>query len=119
VQLKARFANSGYALWPGQYVNVRLMLGQMPGALTVPQPAVQRGQQGPFVYVLDAQAQAQVRPVRIAVEQDGVSVIETGLRAGERVVVSGQYKLKPGMAVVEAPARTPASGPAAAARRLP
>jgi multidrug efflux system membrane fusion protein len=109
VQLKARFSNTGFALWPGQYVNVRLVLGQRAGATTVPQPAVQRGQDGPYVYVIDAQHHAQVRPIRIAQEQDGISVVDNGLKAGERVVVSGQYKLKPGMAVVETPARTPAS----------
>jgi multidrug efflux system membrane fusion protein len=109
VQLKARFPNPGYALWPGQYVNVRLVLGQRAGAVTVPQPAVQRGQDGTFVYVIDAEHHAQVRPVRIVQEQEGIAVVESGLRAGERVVVNGQYKLRPGTAVVEAPPRAPAS----------
>jgi multidrug efflux system membrane fusion protein len=102
VQLKARFQNGGYALWPGQFVNVRLQLGQHGGAPTVPQAAVQRSQQGTFVYVVDAQGRARVRPVHVAQEQDGISVIDKGLAAGERVVTNGQYKLQPDVLVVEA-----------------
>lgn len=113
VQLKARFPNGGFALWPGQYVNVRLLLGHRPDVVTVPQQAVQRSQDGTFVYVVDAQQKAQLRPVRVSQEQDGISVIDSGLRAGERVVVDGQYKIKPGAAVMEAPAR--AAGAAAGA----
>lgn len=101
VQLKGRFPNRGYALWPGQFVNVRLVLGQRDRALTVPQSAVQRSQTGTYVYVVDAQKNARIRPVHVALEQEGVAVVDTGLQAGERVVISGQYKLKPGMQVVE------------------
>jgi membrane fusion protein, multidrug efflux system len=102
VQLKARFANSGYALWPGQFVNVRLQLGEHGNALTVPQAAVQRSQQGTFVYVVDAQQRARMRPVRVAQEQDGISVITNGVAAGERVVTNGHYKLQPDALVAEA-----------------
>lgn len=101
VQLKARFPNSGYALWPGQFVNVRLVLGERAHALTVPQAAVQRSQTGTYVYVVDAQKRAQIRPIHVGLEQDGISVIDNGLKAGERVVINGQYKLKPDMLVVE------------------
>jgi multidrug efflux system membrane fusion protein len=102
VQLKARFANAQHVLWPGQYVNVRLVLGRRDGALTVPQSAVQRGPDGIYVYVIDAQERAAIRPVRVAQEQDGLSVIDSGLKGGERVVIKGQYKLKPGSLVSEA-----------------
>jgi multidrug efflux system membrane fusion protein len=112
VQLKARFTNPGLALWPGQYVSVRLVLGHRPGAITVPQQAVQRGQEGPYVYVIDPQRKAQVRRVQVAQEQDGISVIDSGLAAGEHVVVSGQYKLKPGETVVESAPRAAASSAA-------
>jgi multidrug efflux system membrane fusion protein len=101
VQLKGRFPNGGHALWPGQFVNVRLVLGERDHAATVPQAAVQRSQAGTYVYVVDTQKHAAVRPVHVALEQDGIAVVDTGLQAGERVVVSGQYKLKPGMPVVE------------------
>jgi len=62
---------------------------------------VQRGQTGSYVYVVDARHRAQVRPVRVGQEQDGVAVIAEGLKAGERVVVDGQYKLSPGALVRE------------------
>lgn len=112
VQLKARFPNSGYALWPGQFVNVRLQLGERIGALTVPEAAVQHSQQGTYVYVIDPQQRAHVRPVHLAQEQDGIAVVDAGVRAGERVVVNGQYKLKPNARVAEAAA---ASRPASVA----
>ena len=102
VQLKGSFANPAHTLWPGQYVNVRLMLGSRPQALTVPAAAVQRGQDGTYVYVVDADNTARSLPVRVAQIQDGVAIIDQGLGAGQRVVVDGQYKLKPGASVVEA-----------------
>jgi membrane fusion protein, multidrug efflux system len=103
VLLKARFRNGGYVLWPGQFVDARLRLGLRRGALTVPQPALQRGQDGTYVYTVDAQQRAHVVPVQVVQEQDGIAVIASGLRAGERVVVDGQYKLKPDALVAEAP----------------
>ncbi|MDQ2733387.1 MAG: efflux RND transporter periplasmic adaptor subunit [Pseudomonadota bacterium] len=113
VQLKGSFANAGHALWPGQYVNVKLLLRHDPHALTVPEAAVQRSQEGTFVWVIDAQQKASTRPVRVAAIQDGIAVLDSGVKAGERVVVDGQYKLRPGVVVVEA--GKGASGPASAA----
>ena len=112
VQLKARFQNGKHALWPGQFVNVRLLLGVRDRALVVPEAAVQRSPDGSFVYVIDAGRKAQARPVQVAQLQDGLAVV-TGVTAGEHVVVSGQYKVKPGMAVNEVPQRA-----ASAARSL-
>lgn len=100
VQLKALFPNPAHALWPGQYVNARLQLGVRKAALTVAASAVQRGQDGTYVYALDAQRAARVRPVHVVSIQDNVAVVE-GLEAGERVVVGGQYKLRPGLRTVE------------------
>ncbi|MDB5760808.1 MAG: putative Co/Zn/Cd efflux system rane fusion protein [Burkholderia sp.] len=111
VQLKARFANPQHVLWPGQYVNVRLQLGEYAQALTVPAAAVQRGQRGTFVYVVGDGNKAQARPIDVLQIQDGKAVIAKGLEAGESVVVDGQYKIKPGMPVV---AREAGAGPAAA-----
>jgi multidrug efflux system membrane fusion protein len=104
VQLKALLPNPTHALWPGQYVNARLQLGVRKAALTIAAPAVQRGQGGTYVYVLDAQRVARVQPVRVASIQDGIAVIDQGLEAGERVVVGGQYKLRPGLRTAESPA---------------
>ncbi len=101
IALKARFPNPRHLLWPGQYVRVRLVLGHWHDAVTVPDSALQRGQSGRYVYVVDAGHRARVRPVVVAQEQDGVAVISRGLKAGERVVVDGQYKLSPGALVRE------------------
>ena len=103
VQLKASFANPTHTLWPGQYVNVRLVLGQRRQALTVPAAAVQRSQSGTYAYVVSADGQTvQPQTIEVASIQDGVAVIDKGLSAGQRVVIDGQYKLKPGTRIVEA-----------------
>jgi len=101
VQLKALLPNPAHARWPGQYVNARLELGVRKAALTVAAQAVQRGQNGTYVYALDAQREARAQPVHVASIQDGIAVIDQGLKAGERVVVGGQYKLRPGLRTVE------------------
>lgn len=100
IRLKARFANAGHTLWPGQYVNVRLQLGEHRGALTVPASAVLRGQSGTYAYVVGADGKAQMRPIEVLQIQDDKAVVATGLAAGETVVADGQYKIKPGAAVV-------------------
>ncbi len=115
VQLKAMFPNPRRVLWPGQYVNARLQLGTRKQALTVPAAVVQRGQNGTYAYALDDQGIARIQPIRVAAIQDNVAVVGEGLKAGERVVVDGQYKLRPGLRTVESKATTAmADRPAAA-----
>lgn len=109
VQLKAAFANPKHALWPGQYVNVRLVLGQRDRALTVPAGVVQRDQSGTYAYVVNADHTVRMQPIGVARIEDGVALIDSGLSAGERVVADGQYKLKNGSSVVES-APNPAGG---------
>ncbi len=111
VQLKARFANAEHVLWPGQYVDVRLVLGEFAQALTVPAAVVQRGATGTYAYAVDAEGKAQIRPITVLRIQDGRAVVTRGLQAGETVVVDGQYKLRPGVPVV---ARAPAAAASAA-----
>jgi multidrug efflux system membrane fusion protein len=102
VQLKASFLNQQHNLWPGQFVNVRLILGTRAKAITVPEAAIQRSQSGVYVYVVDEQTKtAQSRTVSLTQIQDGVAVVGMGLEATDRVVVDGQYKLKPGSRVQE------------------
>ncbi|WP_050465130.1 efflux RND transporter periplasmic adaptor subunit [Herbaspirillum autotrophicum] len=112
VQLKARFANPQHALWPGQYVNVNLIMGDHGNVLTVPAAAIQRGQDGTYVYLVSADNTASMQPVVVARIQDGIAVVSNGLTLDQRVVVDGQYKLKPGARVVEG---KPATAPASAA----
>jgi multidrug efflux system membrane fusion protein len=102
VQLKGLVNNPEHNLWPGQYVNVRLLLGTRKDALTVPESTIQRSQDNLFVYVVGADNAVSVRPVKIAQTQDGIAVVTDGLTAGERVVVDGQYKLRAGVTVTQA-----------------
>jgi membrane fusion protein, multidrug efflux system len=96
VLLKARFANPDRTLWPGQFVNVTLELYVDTNALVVPASAVQTSQQGTYVYTGDASLHATQRPVKVARTVDSLSVIASGLVAGERVIVDGQSRLTPG-----------------------
>ncbi len=100
VLLKARFTNPDGTIWPGQYMNVSLQLFVDPNALTVPAQAVMTGQQGTYVYTIDTANTAKQRSVQVARTVDSVSVIASGLKDGERVVVDGQSRLVPGSKVV-------------------
>jgi multidrug efflux system membrane fusion protein len=99
VLLKARFSNPDGALWPGQYINVALQLYVDPGALTLPAPAVLTGQQGTYVYTVDTAGTAKQTPVVVSRTIDSVSVIASGLKEGEKVIVDGQSRLIPGSKV--------------------
>ncbi len=117
LRLKARMDNPDQALWPGQTVDVRLILGDRAGALVVPESAVQRGAEGLFVYVVDPDDRVRLQAVRTAAVQDGLAVVADGLSAGQRVVIDGQYKLRPGLKIAEiaAGAATPSGGESASA----
>lgn len=99
VKLKATFDNTRNALWPGQFVNVRILLRQRHDAVTVPTPAVQRGPNGTFAYVVKTDSTVDARPIEIAEEVDGTTVITGGLQAGDQVVTTNQYRLQPGTSV--------------------
>jgi multidrug efflux system membrane fusion protein len=96
VQLKARFANDGRQLWPGQFVNVRLTLETLHNAVTVPSAAVNQGPKGAFVYVVGADQKAINQPVDVLATEGAVAVIQGGLRPGQLVVTDGQMSLRPG-----------------------
>ena len=112
VQLKAQFPNAAHKLWPGQYVNVHLVLGTRQRVATVPASVVQRGPNGLFAYIVKPDDTVAVQAIRVGLIQDGTAIIEEGLAAGTRVVSDGQYKLKPGTKVVESnAAAAPGKGP--------
>ena len=99
VRLKAIFPNEGSELFPNQFVNARLLLDVRRGATVVPAPAVQRGPQGTFVYLVKADRTATVRPVTVGEIQEGEAPIKTGLSPGELVVVDGAERLREGARV--------------------
>jgi multidrug efflux system membrane fusion protein len=98
IRLKGSFANEAARLWPGQFVTVGLTLGRLEDVVTVPQAAVQAGQQGAFVFVLKADGSVEQRPVQPGVTWEGMTVVE-GVQAGETVVTDGQMRLYPGARV--------------------
>lgn len=107
IRLKATFANADERLWPGQFVNVRLLLANRPGMVTIPQRALMQSAGGYFAYVATPDGRAERRVVDIAGTQDGLAIIERGLSAGETVVVDGLYRLTGGARIKPEGARSP------------
>jgi len=99
VRLKAEFPNANLQLWPGQFVNVRVLIDTLRQVVVVPTAAVQRGPSGTFVYVVTEESKVSVRPVRVTQQDDLQAVIATGLRAGEQVVTTGFARLADGTLV--------------------
>ena len=112
IALKAQFPNADRALWPGQFVDVALVLTVRERAVVVPTAALQTGQQGSYVFTVEQPGKAAVRPVVPGPAAGERTVIESGLAAGDTVVTDGQLRLTPGAAVVE---RTGLAAPAAGA----
>jgi multidrug efflux system membrane fusion protein len=96
IKLKATFPNSDKALWPGQFINARLLVRTEKNALVIPTAAVQRGPKGEFVYVVGDDMTAQQRDVVTIVAEGGNSRVTQGLKPGEKIVTDGQYRLQPG-----------------------
>jgi multidrug efflux system membrane fusion protein len=107
VQLKATFPNKHGKLWPGQFVNVRLIVSVQHNAVTIPLSALQQGQNGSTVYVVEQNGSVQQRSVTITETLSGRALIEHGLQAAGTVVTAGQYLLKDGVKVVEVPPNDP------------
>jgi multidrug efflux system membrane fusion protein len=116
VRMKAEYPNQNLQLWPGQFVNVRLLVDTLKGVVVVPTAAVQRGPQGTFVYVVEAESKVAVRPIAVAQQDDTRAVISDGVKSGEQVVTTGFTRLSNGTRVnVQASdGQTPEAAPAAA-----
>jgi membrane fusion protein, multidrug efflux system len=99
VRYKATFDNTDEVLWPGQFVGIRLHLDILRGANTVPTTAVVRGPDGTYAFVIDNTGTTQKRPIRIGASTPMITVIESGLQPGERVVTDGQYRIQAGTRV--------------------
>src|ERR1700712_1449873 len=99
IRLKAVFENKDHALWPGQSVSTRLLVKTLKDATVVPDDAIQHGNDGLYAYVVNADNKAELRKVKVGASVDGRTLIEDGLKPGERVIVAGQYKVQPGSVV--------------------
>jgi membrane fusion protein, multidrug efflux system len=109
VRLKAEFPNEKLALWPGAYINIRVLADTLKQATVIPVAAVQRGPKGPFAYVLQPGDTVAMRDLGLGPQDDTQAVVRSGLTAGERVVTAGFARLSEGAHVSVAAAEEPAS----------
>ncbi len=109
IRLKATYENKDRSLWPGQFVQVALRLGELRNALVVPSQAVQRGPDGLYVFVVKSDQTAEQRAVKVSRSVEADSIIATGLALDEVVVIDGQSRLAPGAKVKVADAKVAAA----------
>jgi multidrug efflux system membrane fusion protein len=114
LRLKATFENTDERLWPGQFVNARLVISTKSAAITVPQRAVMQGATGYYAYIVKSDNTVERRVVEVAGMQDDMAVVEKGLAAGEKIVVDGQYRLNDGAHIKIDTTPPPAPAPAGA-----
>ena len=94
IRLKAMFPNEEDKLWPGEFVNARVLLETRSDAVVVPSAAIQRGPDGLFVWMINANGLAEPRPIEVGPAYGKVTIVNSGLAGGERIVTDGQYKLQ-------------------------
>ena len=110
IRLKAVFDNKNHVLWPGQSVSTRLLVKTLKDATVVPDDAIQHGTNGLYAYAVSADNKAELRNVKVSQSIDGRTVVDEGLKPGERVITGGQFKVQPGSLVTTAVASTDAAG---------
>ena len=96
INYKAKFDNADDALWPGQFVNLRIQLATRRNVIAVPVTAVQQGPDGPYAFVVGDDGVAQKRPLKVGVLNKTTAIIDEGLQPGEQVVTDGQYRIQAG-----------------------
>jgi membrane fusion protein, multidrug efflux system len=94
IRLKAIFANDDERLWPGEFVNARLLLETRSNVVAIPAAAIQRGPRGLFAWIATAEDTAAVQPIQLGPTTGDLTVVTSGLKEGDRVVTEGQYKLQ-------------------------
>ena len=99
IRLKATFPNADERLWPGEFVNLRVVLRVRHDVATVPSQTVQDGPNGHYAYVIGKNDTVERRTVQVAAVQNGIAVIDKGLAPGERIVVEGQFRLTDGVRI--------------------
>jgi multidrug efflux system membrane fusion protein len=119
IKIKAAFPNENLKLWPGQFVNARLLLTVRQGGAVVPASVIQRGPEGPYAFVIKEDQTVEIRPIKVGPIEQEMALIEQGLQAGERVVVDGQYRLQPGSKVNPSGQREGRTGPPGAGGKRP
>jgi len=123
-KLKAVFENRDQSLFPNQFVNIHLDLEDRTNALVIPSAAIQSGIQGSFVWVIDSSAAggaatARVQPVKVALTEGSVSILDSGLQPGQNIVIDGADRLRAGQAVIATAATARGAQAPAAAPQAP
>ena len=120
VKLRAEFTNDKLQLWPGQFVNVRLLIDTLKNVVVIPTGAVQRGPEGTFVYVVKPDSTAAIRPIKVQMQDEARTVVASGVAPPERVVTTGCARLTDGAKVMlggGAPqGKPPGAGPSSSQR---
>lgn len=119
IRMKAEFPNANLQLWPGQFVNVRILIDMLDRVVVVPTPAVQRGPNGTFVYVVQGEDKVALKTVALAMQNESEAVVATGVAAGDRVVTTGFARLKDGARVDVSAPETPSEAPVAGIKPEP
>src|ERR1700719_4618876 len=117
IRLKAMFANEEDTLWPGEFVNARLLVDTRRNALAVPAAAIQRGPQGLLAWIVGTNDTAEPRPIEVGPTTGDLTIVTKGVSEGDRVVTAGHYKLQPKIPVVTPVVATVAPPPAARAEK--
>jgi multidrug efflux system membrane fusion protein len=99
VRMKGEFPNANLQLWPGQFVNVRILIKTLQQVVVIPTQAVQRGPGGAFAYVVQQDQRVGLRPVTLTLQNETQAIVAKGIEAGEQVVTTGFARLKDGSRV--------------------
>jgi multidrug efflux system membrane fusion protein len=99
IRVKATFPNTHQRLWPGEFVSARVLVNMHKQALTIPAAALQRGPDGMFAYVVQSDSTVEMRPLKVTLLDENTVIVDSGLKAGERVVTTNVYRLEPGTTV--------------------
>jgi multidrug efflux system membrane fusion protein len=99
MRIKGTFPNKDGALWPGEFLNIRLLARTAPNVVTVPSSALQRGPNGYYAYVVKTDSTVETRSLKVGQISEGAAIVDDGVAAGDKVVTAGQYRLQPGARV--------------------
>jgi multidrug efflux system membrane fusion protein len=113
IRVKAEFENEDNALWPGQFVPVKVRITVRQGIVALPSAAIQRGPEGLYVWVTGPDKKAKMAPIKAGPVQDDKTIIESGISPGDRIITAGQYRLQPNSAVQFEEPKLSATEPAA------
>jgi multidrug efflux system membrane fusion protein len=119
IRVKAEFPNEDNALWPGQFVPVRIGITVREDVVALPSAAIQRGPEGLYVWVVGPDKKAKMAPVKTGPSQDDKTVVEIGLSPGDRIITAGQYRLQPNSVVQYEEPKISATEPAAPRTGIP